>query len=74
MICSNCKIRWADLPANYPYEMLTEEEELERVKIFENDEIRCCPMCIEELNARIDGLKNSLTDADFRNQYKGTFK
>jgi len=60
MKCSNCGMRWADLPDTWPYEMLTEEEEKERTKIFNNNEIRCCPTCIEELNARLDYQKQTL--------------
>jgi len=60
MICSNCKIRWAPLPENFPYDMPTKEEEAERVVAFENDDIVCCPPCIEELNAHYDYLKGLL--------------
>ncbi len=60
MICSNCKIRWAPLPENFPYDMPTPEEETERIKVFENDNIECCPHCIEELNAHQDYLKRQL--------------
>lgn len=50
MICNNCGMRWADLPPNFPDVMLTKEEDEERHKVFRNDEVQCCPTCIEELN------------------------
>ena len=46
MICGDCKMRWADLPENY--RELTKEEEIERMKEFESNEIRRCPVCIIE--------------------------
>jgi len=60
MKCSNCGMRWADLPLGFPYEMPTKEEEVARLEIFNNDEVRCCPDCIEELNAQMDYEKQRL--------------
>ncbi len=60
MICSNCKIRWADLLPNYPYEIMTKEDEAERARVFDSDEVKCCPICVEELNAQMDYWKESL--------------
>ncbi|KKN59261.1 hypothetical protein LCGC14_0543600 [marine sediment metagenome] len=50
MICPQCKIRWAPLRINYPYEIMTKEDGVERVKIFESDEIQLDPACLEEIN------------------------
>ncbi len=65
MICNNCKIRWADFPKedfainekgitpNAP------EATTKRESKFNNDNIQCCPDCIDELNAQLDaGTRN----------------
>lgn len=47
MICSNCKMRWAPFNEGYPDVMPTEEEEIKRKEIFNNDEMVYCG-CMEE--------------------------
>ena len=55
MICSNCKMRWAPLPENWPGDSpiihrglpRSLDEEAKRKIVFDNDEIVYCG-CMEE--------------------------
>jgi len=60
MICNQCGERWANLPPNWPYEMLTKDEESDRVGEYRSDKVRCCPKCIDASNFRMDYLKSDM--------------
>jgi hypothetical protein len=57
MICSNCKLRWADFPETDFMIMgelgivpKTLDAALKREREFDSDEIRLCPVCKDELD------------------------